>query len=322
MRRKLTILISSAGRRVNLMECFRADAAEMDIDLDIVATDLRPDISPACYFADAAFPVPPCTAPDFIDTLHSICFSNAVELVIPTIDPELDVFSWHKNRFAEIGTQLAVSSPDLVRLASDKLETAHFLAATGIPVPRTAAFRTEVFEPADWKWPLILKPRMGSASRGAMLVSCPEAVRGVELAEDYIVQEYMQGVEYTVNVFFDRGERLCCAIPHVRHEVRAGEVSKGTTRRHARLERIASRLGEMLPRPRGALCFQAIAADDERVGVFEINARFGGGYPLAHAAGARFSRWLLEEAAGLPCTASNDWREGVTMLRYDAAVFC
>jgi carbamoyl-phosphate synthase large subunit len=321
VRRKLTILISSAGRRVGLMECFRADAAELDIDLDIIATDVRPDISPACHFADAAFSVPPCTAPDFVDSIHSICFTNAVELVVPTIDPELEILSQHRNSFTEIGTELAVSSPEVVRLARDKFETTHFLSAAGIPVPRTAAFKNEFFEPADWKWPLVLKPRIGSASRGAMVVSCPEVVQHTKLAEDYIVQEYMQGEEYTVNVFFDRAERLSCAIPHVRHEVRAGEVSKGTTRRHARLERIAGRLAEILPSPRGALCFQAIAGDD-RVGVFEINARFGGGFPLAHAAGARFSQWLLQEAAGLPSGANNDWREGVTMLRYDAAIFC
>jgi carbamoyl-phosphate synthase large subunit len=321
-RRKLTILISSAGRRVGLMECFRSDAAELDIDLDIIAIDVLPDISPACHLANAAFSVPPCTAQDFVDSVHSICFANAVELVVPTIDPELDVLSRHKSRFAEIGTELALSSPGLVRLASDKLETAHFLAAAGIPVPRTAAFNREIFDAADWKWPLILKPRIGSASRGAMVVNCPEAVPHSQIAEDYIVQEYMRGEEYTVNVFFDRQEQLCCAIPHVRREVRAGEVSKGTTRRHARLERIAHRLAEVLPSPRGALCFQAIATDDERVGIFEINARFGGGFPLAHAAGARFSQWLLQEAAGLPSAANNAWREGVTMLRYDAAVFC
>jgi carbamoyl-phosphate synthase large subunit len=317
---KLTILISSAGRRVGLMECFRADATELDIDLDIIATDVRPDISPACHLADATFSVPQCSAPHFIESLYSICHSNAVELLIPTIDPELEILSQHKNMFAGIHTELAVSSPELVRLASDKLKTAHFLAAAGIPAPRTAAFENELFDPADWKWPLILKPRIGSASRGMIVATVPEAVCNRKFNEDYIVQECMRGEEYTVNVFFDREARLCCAIPHVRREIRGGEVSKGTTRHHARLERIATRLAEVLPSPRGALCFQAIA-DDDRVGVFEINARFGGGFPLAHAAGARFSRWLLQEAVGLTSSANNEWREGVTMLRYDAAVF-
>ena len=57
------------------------------------------------------------------------------------------------------------------------------------------------------------------------------------------------------------------------------------------------------------------------VGGGMVNARFGGGYPLAHHAGARFADWLLDEIDGRPCRAHDGWREGVTMLRYDDAVF-
>jgi carbamoyl-phosphate synthase large subunit len=207
-------------------------------------------------------------------------------------------------------------------LARDKLETARRFAAAGIPVPRTAALNEGGLELMDWNWPLILKPNAGSASRGTILIGAPEAMSEPKFAEDYIIQEFMLGEEYTVNIFFDRAGRLCCAIPHLRHEVRAGEVSKGTTRHHPRLELIARQIADILPGARGPLCFQVIATNKESVGVFEINARFGGGYPLAHAAGARFSQWLLEEAAGIPSCANNDWCEGITMLRYDAAVFC
>ena len=60
---------------------------------------------------------------------------------------------------------------------------------------------------------------------------------------------------------------------------------------------------------------------DGSAGIFEVNARFGGGYPLAHEAGAHFTQWLLEEVAGLPSTASARWEEGGLLLRYDAAFF-
>jgi carbamoyl-phosphate synthase large subunit len=76
-----------------------------------------------------------------------------------------------------------------------------------------------------------------------------------------------------------------------------------------------------LPGPRGPLCYQAIIEADGHAKVFEINARFGGGYPHADYAGACFAQWLLEECAGLPSTASNDWLEGVAMLRFDSAIF-
>jgi carbamoyl-phosphate synthase large subunit len=61
--------------------------------------------------------------------------------------------------------------------------------------------------------------------------------------------------------------------------------------------------------------------DTDRPAVIEINPRFGGGYPLSHRAGAPMTRWLLEDILGLPSTASENWNEGVMMLRYDRAVY-
>ena len=59
-----------------------------------------------------------------------------------------------------------------------------------------------------------------------------------------------------------------------------------------------------------------------QLAIIELNARFGGGFPLSREAGADFPRWILEDLLGLPSTATADgWRDGVVMLRYDAAVF-
>jgi carbamoyl-phosphate synthase large subunit len=85
---------------------------------------------------------------------------------------------------------------------------------------------------------------------------------------------------------------------------------------------IAQRLPAALPGAYGPMCYQAVVDEAGRAAVFEINARFGGGYPLAHAAGARFTQWLIEDALDLPSSASSEWTDGLMMLRYDAAVFC
>jgi carbamoyl-phosphate synthase large subunit len=217
---------------------------------------------------------------------------------------------------------VAVSAPGVVRLARDKLRTAHFLASHGLPAPRTELPQEVLSEPHAWPWPLMAKPRAGSSSVGIRVVSTPDQLAELVAAPEYLVQELLRGEEYTVNLFFDRAGRLRCVIPHLRYEVRAGEVAKGITRRHAQLEATAWALGEALTGARGALCFQAIVDAAGRPVVFELNARFGGGYPLAHRAGARFAQWLLEETSGLPLTAHNHWHDGVLMLRYDHAVFC
>ena len=53
----------------------------------------------------------------------------------------------------------------------------------------------------------------------------------------------------------------------------------------------------------------------------DCNARFGGGYPLAHRAGARFTDWLLDEMEGKRLSSFDDWTDDLAMLRYDEAVF-
>jgi carbamoyl-phosphate synthase large subunit len=55
--------------------------------------------------------------------------------------------------------------------------------------------------------------------------------------------------------------------------------------------------------------------------MIEINARFGGGFPLANRAGAKFPLWLLEQLMGKSSTVTNEWQDGMLMLRYDDAVF-
>ena len=321
MKPACTILFSSAGRRVELIQCFQESAAALGLKARVVAVDVEPAMSAACQAADLALPVPRCGHPEFVEVLLGICAEHGVDLLVPTIDPELAVLSRHAERFDALGARIAVSRPAVVDLARDKLRTARFLAARGIAVPRSASVSEVAAAPHDWTWPVLVKPRSGSSSIGIRVVSAPEQLAAVPAGADQMVQQLLRGDEYTVNLFFDHTGCLRCAIPHRRCEVRAGEVAKGLTARQPELERIAWLLGAALDGARGALCFQAIVDDAGAPAIFEINARFGGGYPLAHRAGARFAQWLLEEVTERPLSAHNDWQGGVLMLRYDHAIF-
>jgi carbamoyl-phosphate synthase large subunit len=234
-----TILVSSAGRRVALIDCFRDSAEALGVDLRVVAVDLDPAMSAACQAADLALPVPRCTEPAFIERLVEICRMHAVDLVVPTIDTELENLSRHRHRFDAIRTGVSVPATDVVRMSRDKLRTARFLAGHEIPVPRSGTIEAALGHAASWRWPLIVRPRDGSSSIGVHIVTSPGQLAELRLPDTYFVQELVRGDEYTVNLFFDRSGELRCAVPHLRCEIRAGEVAKGITRRHARLERIA-----------------------------------------------------------------------------------
>lgn len=302
------------------MRHFREDAERLGLDLTVVASDMDADWAPACRVADFAHNVAAASTPEFIEQTLSICATRKVDFVVPTIDLELEPLARHSAEFRAQGTEVIVSSLDTVQLARDKLETCRLLAEHGVPVPKSATAAEILAAPDGWTGPLIAKPRGGWSSLGlrrfASASDLPE-----DLAEgDNVVQELLEGDEYTINLYFDRAGKLVCSIPHMRREVRAGEVSKGVTRRDERLIAASTALAQALDGPRGPLCIQAIVTPQGRIGIFEINARFGGGFPLAHQAGAPFTKWLLEEVAGRPPSYSDDWKAGVAMLRYDASV--
>jgi carbamoyl-phosphate synthase large subunit len=317
----LGVLITSAGRRNQLMRCFRSDAAALGVQLRVLAADLNPALSPACQEADAAFAVPRCTEPGYVAALLEICAREKIGLLVPTIDPELAVLSAAAAQFASAGVRVVVSGPAVVATANDKAATARLLAAAGLPTPRTVSLPELRTNPTALEWPVIIKPNAGSASVGIRRLADPSELPGTVASDAHIAQECWRGTEYTVNVFFSGDGRLQCAIPHERIEVRSGEVSKGRTVKLPCLMDAAQRVAAALPGAHGPLCFQTIVRPDGQFVVFEINARFGGGFPLAHRAGGRFTQWLLEEYLGRAPSYSNDWREGVMMLRYDTAVF-
>jgi len=318
----ITVLFSSAGRRTELLNCFRKDAVALGESLRVLAVDVQPEFSSACHGADASFKAPHCLDEEFVPRLLDICRNEDVKLLVPTIDTELEVLADAQEEFAAIGTRVHISAREVVRMARDKAATAAFLTDAGIRAPQTGTVPAVLGAPEAWHWPLILKPMAGSSSIGICIArDLAEFQFAARLRDDFIVQEYWIGREFTINLFFDQSGALRSAVPHWRKETRAGEVSKGITCRHPLMMELSDRLGSVLKGARGALCFQAIVNDAGEAAIFEINARFGGGYPLAHHAGGAFSRWLLEEAAGRECTATNEWQDGVMMLRYDAAVF-
>lgn len=319
-RKRLTMLVTSAGRRVALLQTFRRGADELGVELELLACDLEPELSAACHVADDAFAVPPATHDDYVEAILALCRHRNVQLVVPTIDPDLAPLAGAHDRFAALGITVAASTPAVIEIARDKLKTAEFLAAHDIPAPRTATLAAVRENPGDWNWPLLLKPRHGSSGRSVSIVRSAADLPEQE-DEPMIVQTLLHGEEWTVSIYIDDAGRLRAVVPHRRIKVRAGEVEKGVTRRAPRLIEIGERIAASLPGARGVLCYQAMVSPDGTANVFEINARFGGGYPLADRAGAAFARWLIEARMGLPSSAGNDWAEDVIMLRYDAAVF-
>jgi carbamoyl-phosphate synthase large subunit len=313
-----TILVTSAGRRGALVGLLRRALAEAGQEGRVLAADASP-LSAAYHLADAGFIVPPHADPGHVDALLDLCRREQVGLVIPTHDGELPLLAAARDRFAAVGATVSVAAPEAVAIGRDKARTHAFCMQHGFPTVRQAAQEVVLARTDAWRWPLIAKPREGSASIGVTRVETPDDLSRLEGA-DLVVQEIAEGDEYTVDVLVLGDGRVVCPVPRRRIEVRSGEVSKGVTEHVPALEDLVRRVVAALPGAYGAMCVQAFrAADDLRV--VELNMRYCGGFPLAYEAGAHFPAWQIQELSGVAPAVREEWQSGLVMLRYDEAVF-
>jgi len=317
----VTVLLSSVGRRSQLIETFRQALSELGVCGRVLGIDASPETASAAYLVDKCFSVGRCCEPGFIDEVLRIAIEEDVSLIVPTIDTELLAYATNRRRFLDQGISVSVSDPETISIACDKVETHRWLMENGFPTPRQGEICRVLQSPEEWEFPLIVKPRSGSASAGVIVVKSLAALREfAESSDQLILEEIACGDEYTINVFVQDG-RCVSAVPHQRLETRGGEVSKGITVKDESLMRLAAAIAEKLPGARGALNVQCFVGRDGTIAVIEINARFGGGFPLANRAGAKFPLWLLEPLLEKPATVTEDWQDGLLMLRYDDAIF-
>jgi carbamoyl-phosphate synthase large subunit len=304
------------------MNNFRKAAKELGLHVNIVAVDMDPLWSPACEAADVAFPVPRCTAEDFMPQMLDICRKQKVDLIIPTIDTELMPYVEHKDMFIKIGTDIHIGDAQFVAVARNKEETARLLQSHNVPVPDSWDATGYMEKRENISFPLLIKPKDGSCSKGISLVSSTEEMQAlIEVQKDLLIQEVCKGQEYTINCFYDRNGKCVSCVPHLRKFVRDGEVCLAQTERVPAFTAIAHQFSKIFKGIWGCICFQGFKKDDGSVKIFEINARFGGGYPICDYAGGTYARWLLQDLIGVDPDYHDDWREGVRMLRYDEAFF-
>ena len=318
---KLNILFTSAGRRVSLVRRFRKAMQDLGVTGKLVSTDLQKN-APASFVADIRELVPRVSDPAYLDELKHICLRHSIDLVIPLIDTELHLLSSVKREFADMGVTLLVSSPEVTDICFDKRKTAEFFRQIGVQSPEILDADVILNDP-DANYPFLMKPANGSSSAGVTKI---RNARELEFFKDYIanaiLQEYIFGEEYTLDVLVDLQGRVCSVIPRLRIETRAGEVSKGMTVKNQAIIAAGKKVVEALPGAVGCITVQCFLTHESDIKFIEINPRFGGGFPLAAEAGADFPRWIIEMMLGIERThAIDNWQDGLVMLRYDDAVF-
>jgi len=317
---RLNILFTSVGRRVALLRHFKSTLSRLDISGRLLGVDVTPD-APALHELDDARLICRIDEPRYIECLLELCARESVDLLFPLIDTDLMKLSLSRPAFAGVGTNAVVCDPALIEVTSNKYKTHSFFSGLGIDTP--TVFELEHGLQNDYQYPLFMKPLDGSASKGIFKINnTRELLFFKEYVERPILQEYISGQEYTIDMLYDFDGALRCIVPRRRIEVRSGEVSKSVIDMDPAVMESGWTLGGKLQGARGVINVQCIRTVEGRVSFIEINPRFGGGTPLSLYAGADFPLWLLQMARGSdPGDIRSAFTPGVYMLRFDDAVF-
>ncbi|PZS03924.1 MAG: carbamoyl phosphate synthase [Chloroflexi bacterium] len=313
------VLFTSVGRRVELLRAFRRAYESLGLRSNVVALDMDP-LAPALQIADKSYLVPRSDDAQFIPTLIDICRRERVSTIFPLIDPDILLLSRHEPEIEATGARIASVSYRAAVVTCDKWQTKSFFEDIGVPVPRT--WLPSDLDPSSAPYPLFIKTRQGSASEHAYKTENERDLRFfLEYVPDPIVQEFLPGPEITLDVICDLDGEILSVVGRKRIDVRGGEVSKGVTIRDAGLIDICVKIAHQLL-AKGPICVQCILKDG-RPYFTEVNTRFGGGFPLALAAGVDAPRWLLARSAGIEVEIPplGTFQEGLFLTRFDESYF-
>lgn len=316
--KEINILILSAGRRVELVNCFKAARDRLKINGKVFAVDIS-KTAPALYFADKYFNIPRISADNYISSLISICNENNVSLIVPTIDTELEKLAEYKHEIEKATkARVLVSDFEAVSICCDKFKTAKFFEENNFGYPKV--IEQKDIELGNYKFPLFLKPLNGSSSINAFKINNKKELDFfIDYVHDPIIQECVTGKEYTIDCFSDFNANVITIVPRQRIATRSGEVLKGKIEKNQYIitdvQRLINAFGFI-----GQVTVQCFLCDDGSIRYIEINPRFGGGAPMSIMAGADSCENLYRLLKGEKLDYNENYEDNVVISRFDNSV--
>lgn len=310
----MNVILTCAGRRNYLLKFFQEALGNQG---KVFAGDATME-APTLQEADESFLLPPINHSEYFEKLLDICQQNQVRLLIPLNDLELPYLAKQRDRFLAIGTILVVSSPAVVDICFDKFATFQFLQNIGVSTPKTylsISEAREAIQQDEISFPVVVKPRWGSASIG---IEYPEDEEELELAYRFVkkslmrsflaevsssdpdrcilIQERLIGQEHGLDIINNLQGAYITTLVKRKLTMRAGETDRAVTVENEEIKQLGAKIGQKLGHIGNLDC--DVIVGEKGLCVLELNPRFGGGYPFSQMAGANIPAALIAWAKG------------------------
>ena len=263
-------------------------------------------------FIASEFHVIPAANDDrFIPCLLDL--AKGCDALFCTVDEELPLVAAAKPDF---DCEVFVSGRESVENCLDKLSAEKVLRGSGIASPMTWPYEEREAALRELGFPLIVKPVSGRGGTNVFKVLNSRALDAVgQLTDDrLLVQEYLRGPEFTVDVLADEHAELRKLVVRERVRTKGGVTTVGRTAGPAPfLEQVKRVLAALDLKYISMVQFRS---DPPRV--MEVGPRPAGSMILSTCAGVNMPLMLLEHDNGDGPIA--DYRPDVWFYRHDGAL--
>lgn len=335
----MNVLLTCAGRRNYLVRYFQE--ALRGSRGKVVAVDASP-LAPALQQADVAYVVHKVNHPSYFERLAEIVDEHEIRLILSLNDLELPGLAANRKWLEQTGARVVISDIEAVNLCFDKFRSMQFIRSLGLQAPVTYLSVAEAelaFDRGALTFPLVVKPRWGTASVGITSVYDREQLQPAyalldrllkrsdiaSAGKDYpdqsiLVQERLEGSEYGLDIINDLTGEYRTTVCKLKLGMRGGETDRAIIVDEPRLSEVGRMIGTAL-KHRGNLDCDIFLTPRGPV-VLEMNPRFGGGYPFAHAAGVNLPAALVAWATGIePEAGTLTPKVGVASAKADTMVY-
>lgn len=288
----VNILVTSISKKVPLIKSVKKACRKLGNSGKIFGADSNKDCI-ARYFVDDFWEMPQLAEIDATEIIE-FCKQKHIVCIIPTRDGELRFFARHKQLFFENGIHVMVSGEAAVEACQDKLLFFQKAAAMGFPVIQTV---TDINDLVCGRYVVKQRFGAGSVSIGVNLSKAEATAHGENL-ENAVYQPFIDGKEFSVDVYVDMLGKAKGAIVRSRDLVINGESQVTTTICNRELESLSISLAEKF-QIYGHAVLQVIIDDVGEFHIIECNCRFGGASTLSLEAGLDSFCWFLLESLGV-----------------------
>jgi carbamoyl-phosphate synthase large subunit len=280
--------------------------------LEFFSADIDPH-APGLYLVDSAHRLllPRGDDPGFVEAMLEICGEHDIDVLVPTVDSELVPLADARDELEAAGTSVLVAPTRALRLCLDKWALMQ-VADGSVPIPRSAPLDDD-FDPGDFELPVLVKPRVGSGSRGVRRVDSWDALGAVR-DRSLLVQAHLPGPEYSLDVLARADGEVRAVVPRERLRIDSGIAITSRTVHDEELEAIGARAVETVGIT-GVANVQVMRDAAGAPRLIEINPRFPGTMPLTVASGVNMPRLALGELLGDPIPGGRLEFSDVAMTR-------